>query len=122
MVELLEGLSKVATDLIRAGAVRPLIGFACFPFSLSYIDLAATYPTDSPHYWLALGFATIVGSVGVVGVARLRTLRAPRQEPLIRSRHGLSGTAAARAPAPAQNTTTLRIDLPSCIRSNARLI
>jgi hypothetical protein len=70
MRELVETLGKVPTELIKAGAIQPVVGFGCFPFCLAFIQRATTLEMTDPPYWICLAFAVAVGGVGVWAIVQ----------------------------------------------------
>jgi hypothetical protein len=74
MDDLSDGLVKIATDLIRASAILPVVGFGCFYFMIWLIEKAHEFIDDQPLYWLCFLFASVLGSIGALALGRFALL------------------------------------------------
>jgi hypothetical protein len=70
MDDLGDGLVKIATDLIKAGAILPVVGFGCLYFMASLAEIAHELVRDPPLYWLCFGFALVLGGIGSLALLR----------------------------------------------------
>jgi hypothetical protein len=75
MDDLGDALVKIATDLIKAGAILPVVGFGCFYFVMWLVEKAHEFADDRPLYWFCFLFAGVLGSVGALALGRFVLLR-----------------------------------------------
>jgi hypothetical protein len=75
MDDLGDGLVKIATDLIKAGAILPVVGFGCLYFVIWLVEKAHEFADDRPLYWFCFLFAGVLGSVGALALGRFVLLR-----------------------------------------------
>ena len=73
MDDLGDSLVKIATDLIKAGAILPVVGFGCIYLMVSLAETAHELVRDRPLYWLCFGFAIVVGGHRVARTLAFRT-------------------------------------------------
>jgi mannose/fructose/N-acetylgalactosamine-specific phosphotransferase system component IIC len=70
MDDLGDGLVKIATDLSKAGAILPVVGFGCLYFMIWLTETAHGLAQDPPLYWLGFGFAVVLGGIGALALLR----------------------------------------------------
>jgi hypothetical protein len=64
MDDLGDSLVKIATDLIKAGAILPVVGFGCLYLMASLAEIAHELVRDPPLYWLCFGLRSFSGASG----------------------------------------------------------
>jgi len=70
MDDLSDGSVRIATDLIKAGAILPVVGFGCIYFMASLAETAHELARDPPLYWLCFGLASVLGGIGALAILR----------------------------------------------------